>query len=172
MIDYTSTSTLKKGTIGERYIKPWIEEQGFAVFTTDSKLPHDYDLLATNKQFKFIGEVKTKCAREFYPDTGFDLVDFKHYQTVSQEEGKYCFIFFADECNCNVYGQWLHLLEEPTMIEHNGKTLMYPKIETYPNGTEIIYFPLSSLKPITEIEEETCFELQQLTKSNYHGKTH
>lgn len=167
MTDYTQTNTLKKGTIGENYVIPWLEEQGFAVYTTTSKLPHDVDMYATNKQFKLIAEVKTKCSRKYYPDTGFDLSDFEHYQTVSREENKLCYVFFADECQCNILGQWLHILAEPTTVTHNGKALMYPRIETNQKGEEIIYFPLEKLKPITDIDEDTCFEIQQLTETNY-----
>lgn len=168
MTDYTQTDTLKKGTIGEQLCKKWLEnEHGYAVFSTDTKCPHDIDLIATKKGEDYIFcEVKTKCAREHYPDTGFDKADYEHYVQLSEKHNVKIFLFFTDECGCTIYGQWLSELQKEISVTHGHKTLSYPWFQSSSWG-DIVYFPMEAMKPITEIDEDTCFELQQLTKSNY-----
>lgn len=170
MTDYTQTKTLRKGAIGEKLCKRWLEnEHEYVVFTTDTQLPHDIDIIATKKgkwkEYIFC-EVKTKCAREHYPDTGFDKDDYDHYLELAKTHNVKIFLFFADECGCTIYGQWLSELQKETTITHGHKTLSYPWFQSSSWG-DIVYFPLEAMKPITDIDEDTCFEIQQLTESNY-----
>lgn len=169
MIDYSQTNTLKKGTIGEMLCKKWLEEEhGFSVFTTDTKLPHDVDLIATKKGKEFFFcEVKTKCARQHFPDTGFDKSDYEHYRKIAKKHNVEIFLFFVDECGCTIYGQWLSELEKEYTVSYNHQSILYPWFQTSSWG-EIVYFATDSMKTISEIEEDICFDIQQLTKSNYH----
>lgn len=76
--------------------------------------PHCFDKVAIkNKKEMLIAEVKTKAARLYYPDTGFNLRNYREYQAIKEKYNVPIFVFFVDEKKRRVYGNWLAKKESP-----------------------------------------------------------
>jgi len=148
----------KKGKIGEKIIKKFLESKGYAVYSTNTQIAHAFDFLAVkNKEKALIAECKTYPARRFYNDTGIDARHYNDYKKVFVKYNIPVFLFFIDDIKNEIYGNWLHELEKEY---HDGK-MKYPLRQCGRTG-EKIYFSLKTMKHIALLEKKEIEELKQV----------
>lgn len=151
----------QKGQIGENIIKSFLKNKGYIIYKPELSGAHAFDILAIrNKQELLIAEVKSKARRNKYPDTGIDIKHYNEYKYISQKHNLPIFIFFVDEMEHNIYGNFLSLLEKPTIIDKINKK--YPSQEN-----SIIYFPLKNMKTIFKLTDDQVSQLKKYSTRNY-----
>lgn len=156
---WESRAQVKKGKIGEQLVKEYLENNGFIVYEPQTEGAHGFDKLAIkDKRQAVIAECKTKARRNKYADTGINERHLEEYQYISKKHNLPVFIFFVDEHLGKIYGNYILKLLEPKKI--NGK--YYPSRE---NG--IIYFPLSNMRLICEINKEATETIKQHSTRRY-----
>lgn len=94
-------------------------------------------------------EVKSKRRMAYYPETGFNVSNYKHYIEIMDNYNIDTFVFFVDDFEECIYGQWLSKLGEGT-IRRN-----------------VITWGLSLMKKISNLNEAEIYELRKFTSENY-----
>jgi len=159
--------TVKKGNIGEDIVRDFLIGKGFIPYIPEVDGAHPFDKLCASKDKKtvFIAEVKAKARRNYYPDTGIDIRSFNDYMNIKNKYNINIFIFFVDEMEKRIYGNWLSILTKRRKIKHKNKLIDYPKEE---GG--IIYFPIEVMKYISNLTEEQINILKETSTRNYKYK--
>jgi hypothetical protein len=92
-------------------------------------------------------DIKAKCRRKWYEDTGMDLADYKTYLKLPFQ----VYILWCCPIEKRVYGNWLSILKDCMTIDGN-----------------CVYFPLNRMVPFRDLtEDETSFILKH-TNSKYY----
>lgn len=150
---------VKKGRIGERLVKEFLEKHGFIVYEPQTEGAHGFDKLAIkDKRQAVIAECKTKARRNKYADTGINERHLEEYEYISKKHNMPVFVFFVDEHLGKIYGNYISKLLEPKTV--NGK--QYPSKEK-----GVVYFPLSNMRLICEISKEAADTIKQHSTRNY-----
>ena len=155
---------VQTGNAGETIIDRYIRSKNLMPYKAVFEGSHPFDriIASTDKQNLYIADAKTKARRTYYPDTG---INYKHYQEYKHLMNKYSmrvFLFFVDEWQQKVYGNFLDVLEKPVQISHNGKIYEYPLTQGI-----VIYFPLELMRDICNLDKTECELLKQLSSRNY-----
>jgi hypothetical protein len=151
-------SSVKKGNIGEKIVKEYLEKLGYIIYQPVTSGAHSFDNLAIkNKNTLVVVEVKTKPRRKYYNDTGIELRHYNGYLEISKKHNLKVFIFFVDEYLKIIYGNDLSNLTKPVKDKKQ-----YPLIEK-----GIIYFHLSNVYKISELTNSQVEDIKKHTKSNY-----
>lgn len=151
---------MKRGKVGEDIVGAYLKQQGYIPYkpdVQDKAHPFDFTCASPDKRTLFIADVKTKPRRLYYPDTGIDERHYADYQHISKTYQVDVFIFFVDEHEKRVYGNYLTLLAKPTNIEHKNRALIYPIREK-----GIIYFPLANMVQVATLNESQLAQIKQL----------
>ena len=160
MANWTDKREVKKGQIGERIIKSFLESKGYIIYTPNTDGAHAFDFLAIkNKEKALIAECKTYPKRKFYNDTGVDIKHYYEYKVVSENHNMPVFLFFIDDVKNEIYGNWLSELEKEC---YDGK-IKYPLKENGKTGTKI-YFSLNSMRHISFLRESEIKEIKQFSQ--------
>jgi hypothetical protein len=158
----------KKGAAGEALVDAFLASRRVVPYAPIARGAHPFDRLCAtaDKRTIFVAEVKTKARRNKYPDTG---ISKRHYQDYTHVCGKYglrVYLFFVDEMLKQIYGNWLHVLERPREIEHNGSAIHYPW-----DWGEIVYFPLAAMEFVCPLNSERSEHLKALSTRSYEYQT-
>jgi hypothetical protein len=165
--NWENKTTVKKGNIGQEIVRNYLESKGWIVYIPVTEGPHAFDNLAIkNKEQLIIADMKTKPARKYYPDTGFDLKHYNCYLKISVKHSIPVFVFWVDQINKKVYGNFISRLSEDCLInikkDSKEYTKKYPSIE---NG--IIFFPLIKMITIASLTDKQCEQLKELSTDHY-----
>ena len=87
-----------------------------------------------------------------YARTGFNISSYEQYLEIYKKHNIDTFIFFVDDFEKCIYGQWLSVLGEGIII--NG----YSKV---------IVWELSTMKKIIDLTNEQVFDITKFTKEVY-----
>ena len=103
---------VKKGNIGEAYVKQFLEKKGYIVYAPVTDGAHKIDFFAHNGKEKNVIciEAKAKKRMAYFEETGFNYDSYLHYLEVQEKHSIPTYIFFIDEFEKCIYGQWLHKL--------------------------------------------------------------
>lgn len=145
-MDWSAKQEVKKGNLGEKYARQFLEEKGFIVYKPITDGAHKIDYFAhSGKDKRVIAlDAKTKKRRARYCDTGFNHSNYLHYLELNQKYGIKSYLYFVDDFEGCIYGQWLDKLS-------------VGKIE---NG--IIYWHLKEMEqPIRWLTPEEIQELKE-----------
>lgn len=158
---------VKKGNLGEQLVDNHLRGRGFVVYKAVSEGRHPFDRICStlDKKKMIIAEVKTKPARQYYPDTGINLKHYREYAFLRDKYNLPVVIYFVDEIKRKIYGNLLIELEKSVIILHKGKFIKYPKIEG-----EIIYFPLKNMVSITNLCGNEAEQIKKYTTRNQRYK--
>jgi hypothetical protein len=154
---WSQRQKVKLGDAGEQFVAEYLHKKGYicsAPIYDDMIHPYDFTVLKPSG-IAFLADVKTKPGRKYYPDTGFNLDNYEIYKKVCEEHNHKMFIFFVDKERAEVYGNWLTELAKP--FKKDG--CEYPVIEQDRYGRYLIYFHISSLVHVTDIDKETLKKL-------------
>lgn len=165
MSDFRLKKTTVKGTYGEDVCFEYLRRRGHTVYRPDrDDRAHPFDTLLVHGQSMeiTIADVKTKPRREAYPDTGINERHFCKYTTASIRNKLRVFLFFVDETEGRIYGNFLDILTERHEIVHNGKKEVYPK-----NYGGIVYFPLEKMKTICWIPDDEISKLKEMRNTSF-----
>jgi hypothetical protein len=110
----------------------------------------------------FAVDSKAKARRTYYPDTGIDLRHYGQYSAIQKHNNLDVYLFFVDEHEKRIYGNYLTILDKKREVQHLGKWEEYPKITR-----SIIYFPLVAMIDIAVIPDESVEALKSLSRRNY-----
>lgn len=162
--DWHSKTTVKKGDLGEFLVDKFLMSKGMIPYHPNINIAHPFDRLVASKNKKIICivDIKTKARRNYYPDTGIDKKHYDEYTFLMKKYNIPVFLFFVDEMEGCIYGNYLHILSQPTDIKYKNKLLKYPLEQ---NG--IIYFPLCLMRNIAKLDENEIQKLRQLSTRNY-----
>lgn len=173
--EWEENQTVKKGNLGEALIDEYVEKNGFRIYQPDpSKGSHPVDRFIMkvdkdnfpDKNGDLINlhiiaiEVKTKPARDLYPDTGFDLSSYAHYKRICETYKIRVAIYFVDDIAGKIYGNYFDELEKERVIEVRGKEMHYPF-----NHNGIRYYPTSAMKTIIILTDEQVSEIKKYSKN-------
>ena len=172
---FSETIMYKKGIFGEHLFDEYIKSKGTIVSykpMQEGKHPFDRLMASKDKKRLFVVDVKTVSARKKYPDTGISINHYKEYLYIQKKYGVPVWLVFVDSLNSSVYGNTLKELCKEVTINHNGKTLHYPIVDSGKSsfsavGGAIIYFPLIHMKEIGEIPKESAEKLEGLSNYGY-----
>lgn len=164
MMDWQNKPEVKKGNVGESILDEYLIERGIVPYAPVANKAHPFDRLCAkaDKSKIFIVEVKTKAARLYYPDTGFNISHLNDYQRIQDNHKIEVFVTFVDESKGEIYGNYLNVLMEPCVIKHRNKIIEYPLRQP-----PIVYFPLSVMLPLAIISEDNRATLVGLSKRAY-----
>jgi hypothetical protein len=153
---------VKKGNIGEQIVFDYLYNIGYVIYRPVTGGAHPFDNLCVSRDKKdiFIAEVKTKEARQYYPDTGINIKNYNEYKFIQNKYNLHVFLFFVDADNLKVYGNFIACLEAKKV---SGKC-SYPLKQ---NG--IIYFPLSNMKLISELTDDQAKAIKEHNTKRYNG---
>ena len=154
----------KKGALGESIVDVLIRSHGnWIPYKPTADCAHPFDRLVAggDKSTIFITDVKAKPRRKYYPDTGINVSAYNTYQAISQKHRLKVFLFFVDENEGQIYGEFIHILDRPAIICHGGKTLRYPLVQ---NG--IRYWPRASMRSFGALTKEQIEDLKNLSTQN------
>ena len=162
MANWDDKREVKKGQIGERIIKSFLENKGYIVYTPNTAGAHAFDFLAIkDKEKAIIAESKTYPKRKFYNDTGIDIENYEKYKIISENHNMPVFLFFIDDVKNEIYGNWLSELEKEC---YDGK-IKYPLKENGKTGIKI-YFSLNSMRHIAFLRDDEIKEIRQFNNFN------
>lgn len=155
---------LKVGSIGERILDTFIRQQGYVPYYPDpgEGMRHPFDRLiaSPDKRRLCIVEVKTKCRREAYEDTGINQCHFDDYQHITTTYAIPLFLAFVDAKVGQIYGNWWRELLKPR--ESDLRT-MCGGCNAYPwHCGGIVYFPLEAMRTLYVLNETERGELLAL----------
>lgn len=156
---------VKKGDLGEKLVDEYIFSLNYVPYKSTLNAPHAVDriCISFDKQNMFLAEVKTKAKRNYYPDTGFDIRHYKEYKHLQDEYKMKLFIFFVDENEKMIYGNFLNIIDEPVTINYKNKLLEYPI-----KDKGIIYFPIKKMRIISkDLSDGVTNKLKELSERNY-----
>lgn len=150
--------------MGERLVDKFLADKGFISYSPKVEGAHPFDRLcaSNDKRTVFVAEVKSKARRTFYPDTGIDKRHLCDYRGISNKYNMHVFIFFVDEGEKRIYGNWIHELMKPRDVQHKGRILKYPLEQG-----AIVFFPLEAMLDICAIDGVQANELRGLSQRNY-----
>ena len=161
---FSQLPTTRKGTIAERYVRDVLVSSGWHIYTYSADQSHPVDMLAITPDGRLVGvEVKCKCARIYYPDTGIDRNDYYAYHNLQSQLNLPVLLLFVDYYSKTVYGNYLNHLSQPKTIVDNQRTLHYPMVTE-----NLVYFPLQSMKHYADIPPAIVAQLNTRTHSKYH----
>lgn len=156
---------VQKGNVGEQIVFKLLEDKGYVVYRPITEKAHAFDNLAIkDKKTVMIAEVKTKARRNNYYDTGINLSHYEEYKYIYDTYKIPVFIFFVDEMEKTIYGNYLDILEKPYnfIARDNYRSCNYPLIQG-----NIIYFNLDKMKVLCELENNVSEQLKNLSTRNY-----
>lgn len=155
---------VKKGDIGEKLVDKYLRSKQLIPYSPDSEYPHPFDRLVASrdKQTLMIIDVKTKAARNSYPDTGMNKSHYDEYMRISIKHNIPVYVFFCDEMLGKVYGNYLSELIKPTKIKVKNKIINYPLVQG-----DIIYFPLSLMIDVCNIESDQIVAMKSLSARSH-----
>jgi hypothetical protein len=157
---WQNQNTVKKGNIGEKIVKEYLEREGYIIYKPDTSGSHPFDNLCASDQNIFVVEVKTKEARKYYPDTGVDVRHFNKYNNIKEKHKINVYLFFVDAKNAKIYGNELEELIKPKMINGQNYPLRYKNI---------IYFPLENMITISQLTKQECENINKYNTKKYQG---
>lgn len=155
--NWQERKTVKKGNLGEKLIKKYLEKKGCIVYKPITDGAHYFDYLATKDNKKiYIVEVKTKPRRKYYSDTGVDIKHYKIYKKIKEEHNLKLFIYFVDEIKGTIYGNELNELCKEV------------EDKRYPMKQKgIIYFHLDNMIELAKLTKEDIAEIKKYNSANY-----
>ena len=105
---------VKKGNIGEKYAREFLEQKGFIVYKPVSDGAHKIDFFAHNGTNKRVVAIEAKAKKRMakFTKTGFNTSNLIHYKEIEKRHSIPTFIYFVDEFEGCVYGQWLSKLSD------------------------------------------------------------
>ncbi len=159
---WNERTNVKKGNVGEQIVFNYLRNKDYVVYrpVTDGAHPFDNLCVSRDKKTIFIAEIKTKEARQYYPDTGIDIKNYNEYKFIQNKYNLQIFLFFVDAANLKIYGNFLDRLETQKV---EGKYL-YPLRQN-----NIIYFPLSNMEMVSELTTEQAKAIERYNTKNYNG---
>jgi len=172
---FTDTNMYRRGQIGEEIVDNYIINSGkfipFAPMVEDKAHPFDRILASVDKKSLMIAEVKTIDARDYYPDTGISISNFREYLNIENKYNLEVWIFFVDSKLGKIYGNTLSKLRNETKVNYKGKVLEYPmKSKNFTaNGGEIIYFPLENMVDIKKLNDIDIQRIKNQHNKEYRG---
>lgn len=153
---------LKKGDIGERIVRAYLEAKGWVVYRPETEGPHCFDMLSIREKRTAIAiDVKAKARLNRYPATGINQKHFEEYFAFSKKHNMPFWLVFVDEMQREVYGNTIEELEKPREID--GRK--YPMVMEWKTPTRI--WPLSVMKTISKLTEEHCKELVSVSQRKH-----
>ena len=166
-MEWDELASVKKGDIGERIVDEWLKNRGMVIYTPKTTGVHPFDRLCAKKDKKYvcIVEVKTKAARNHYPDTGINIRHYTEYKYIKDKYGIDIWLFFVDEYKKKVYGQELGALLKFHMQIVNGKRNYWPKFDK-----NIVYFHLNNMTNIADLTDDDARMLKELSRRSYEYK--
>lgn len=167
--NWETLTTVQKGNIGEKLVQRFLESKGFICYKPVSDGAHPFDFLCVKeKRLAIAAEVKTKSLMSKYNGTGFNKSTYDDYIAFSKKHNINIYVFFVDEHQRKIYGNWLQILDqEREEILDNGEKVIFPlEMKTKYNKIIRIY-PYSAMNFITDIPSDICDKLKSLSQRNY-----
>lgn len=164
--DWEGKPQVKKGNLGERIVREYLESEGWIVYGVETSGKHAFDKLCVkDKKNIIIAEIKTKARMNVRPATGFNEEHYLVYQNIYKKYGIEIFIFFVDEGLKQIYGNKLSILEQK--YSNGERKEEYPlKIRMY-TGKYVILFPIERMEVIKDLSDDEVKELKLLSQRNY-----
>jgi len=153
-IDWEDKPEVKKGAIGERIVNEILSNFGYIVYRPISDGAHKIDFFAHKEsaEKKIICiEAKAKKRMAKYYETGFNYNAYLHYKEIQEKHHIDTFVYFIDDFEECIYGQWLNNLGEGRTIP--GKTGI------------VIVWDLCKMQLFRKLTNEELIELSQYTKN-------
>lgn len=163
--DWQSRTEVKKGNLAEQIVDAYLQTSGdFVPYAPICEGRHPFDRLVASRDKRkvFIADCKAKARRNYYPDTGIDVRHYEEYKEIAERYHMDAFLFFVDEKQRAIYGNFLSELEKPAKITVGRYIHNYPKREG-----RIIYFPLAHMVEVAKLTEDQARELERLSTRHY-----
>jgi hypothetical protein len=163
-MNFADMPQAQKGALGEEIVDDFLRGKMVIPYRPHFDGAHPFDRLCAtaDKRTVFIADVKCKPQRKFFPDTGINLKNYHEYKFIQGKYGLRIFIFFVDESERKVYGNWIDQLEADTIVVlQSGKRIKYPL-----RGGKIIYFPRQNMRDIAAVDDARALKLKQLSTRN------
>lgn len=165
---------VKVGALGAGLVDAFFRQKGYIPYYPDADKPHPFDrLIATpDKRRICIVEVKTKCRREAYRDTGINRRHYDDYMHITATYNLPLFLAFVDAKEGQIYGNYLTELLKTRVpddaIEYRGHLYGPGGCESYPwEHHGIMYFPLSAMRILHVLTAEECAALLALRQTRW-----
>lgn len=167
MIKPSFEKSLKKGRVGEEYVRGLLEKKGYIVYTPKTEGAHAFDFLAIKEKEKCIAlDVKSKARRNKYKDTGVNLKHYRIYEAFMKRHNMPFWLIFVDEMEKKIYGNTIEALMADKKEEFG---INYPYIwKRKPDDKDgTIYWHLDSMIQMGCLECEAQELLCVLSQRNH-----
>jgi len=172
--DFHDRREVKLGSLGTRIVDAQIRRAGNIPYFPDADAPHPFDRLVASpdKRHLCVVEVKTKCRREAYRDTGINRRHYDDYMHVTVKYGLPLYLAFVDAKEGRIYGNyWTELIKTRVpgdAIEHCGRMYSGGGCESYPwEHGGIVYFPLTAMETLHVLTVADQAELLALRRTKF-----
>jgi len=164
LMTWHEKTTVKKGDLGESLVDQFLISRGMIPYCPNVGGAHPFDRLLASRDKKTIciADVKAKARRNHYPDTGINKKNYDEYLFIMEKYNVPVFLFFVDEMEGCIYGNYLNILRQPKNVEYKNKILKYPLSQN-----TIIYFPLCLMRDICSLDEKNIEGLRRLSTRNH-----
>lgn len=153
-MNWEDKDTVKKGNLGEKIIREYLEQQGWIVYFPFSKGAHWFDMLATKgKQQVIAVDIKTKARFNKWAAQGINIKAYNEYLTFATNNDIPFFIIFIDDKTGDIHSADIRKLKDA------------PSINPTPY---IIAWPLSAMKRLDiHLTKQQIAELSQYDQRKY-----
>jgi len=158
-MNWEDKEQVKKGNLGEKYAHDFLTKRGFIVYKPITNGAHKIDYFAHHGQKKHVIAVDAKAKKRMATKekTGFNHNCYLHYKELEEKHNMRTYVYFVDDFEECVYGQWLSKLSEGEVITNK-----------YDSYKTVIVWPLSEMDLIRWLSEEEVVELKKHSqKDNY-----
>lgn len=155
-MNWHDRTEVKKGDVGERIVKNYLESKGGVVYKPITNKAHHFDMLFSyNKTQTIVIEVKTQERLNRYKETGITISHYKDYLRIKNIP---VYLFFVDYSTKTVYGNSLDILSQ----EYLKDDKMFPFEREGSSGTRV-NFHLDTMKTYTKLSDLEIEELKRFT---------
>lgn len=184
-------SEVKKGNIGERIVNEILSKKGYIIYRPITKGAHKIDFFAHREDIEkriICIEAKAKRRMAKHTKTGFNLNAYLHYKEIQEKYNIETYVYFIDDFEGWVYGNWLNELGEGMLpLSENlsiryglERWILFNEFENFiinkfknilPNSfikqQTVIVWDLDKMKKERKLTEDELIELSKYTKENY-----
>jgi len=153
-MDWIDRPEVKKGMIGEKYVQEFLGKKGFIIYKPITEGSHKIDFFTHHGEQKRVVCVEVKAKRRMakYQKTGFNYDCYLQYKELWDKHKIPTYVFFIDDFEECIYGNWLNELGEGWRP---------------PNYNKVIVWDLDKMKFLRKLTPVEIFEANQYTKENY-----
>ena len=146
-----------KAKFGEKLLYQWLLQQEYVIYSPNSGVAHKVDCFFQDWKKQFIYGADAKCKRRMYdkPSTGIPYKNYLKYRELLEKNKIDVFLFFVDDFEGAIYGQWISKLGDPQEL----------------GRFDVVFWNLDQMQFIRWLSNDEIDKISLLTESKHSFKS-